>query len=338
MNRGGAEILGLTPGAVIGRGVDELLGLDVDFLAEARRILLAKRRFRFEKEFRAGDGREIFLGIAVSTLHDRIGQPLGYILIFQDLTEIRDMENELRLKDRMAALGEMAAGMAHELRNPLAAMSGAVQFLKADLRPHGETLDLFNIILRESQRLEQAIRDFLTFARPGRFAPEPCDLVRLLEESLRLLAKSAELSPAHRVQTRFDDPTLWCPIDPNRMKQVFWNLATNALKAMPDGGTLSIAARRAGAEVEISFADEGTGMDARELAGYFQPFRSSFREGTGLGAAIVYRIVEEHGGRIHLESAPGRGTRVSIALPAERAAGQEARLPDVVEARGGATG
>jgi two-component system sensor histidine kinase PilS (NtrC family) len=258
----------------------------------------------------------MFLGIAASNLSDRAGAPLGTIFIFQDLTEIHALEQEVRLKERMAALGGMAAGMAHELRNPLAAISGAVQYLKGHLSPDRETLDLMDIILRESHRLDAAIRDFLTFARPGRFAPQECDLVRLIEDSLKLLSKSGEFTARHAVETDFAAHEVWCEVDPNRMKQVFWNLATNALKAMPGGGTLAI---RVGASdpnvVEIVFSDQGKGMDEREVEAYFQPFRGSFDEGTGLGAAIVYRLIEEHGGRIALDTAPGRGTRVRILLP-----------------------
>jgi len=335
MNRGGADITGHAQNDVTGRFIDDLFGLEPGFVTETRNILLAKRRFRFERDYRTPDGRDIFLGIAVSNLHDRHAQPLGYIFIFQDLTEIRDMERELRLKDRMAALGEMAAGMAHELRNPLASMSGAVQYLKGSMKPAGETLELMDIILRESQRLEQAIRDFLTFARPSRFSPEPCDLVRLLDESAKLLEKSLEFGRNHKVTTRFSAGEVWSEVDPNRMKQVFWNLATNALKAMPDGGTLTLEVRGGNSkEAEVTFADEGIGMDERDVAGYFQPFRSSFREGTGLGAAIVYRIVEEHGGRIHLDSAPGRGTRVTIHLP-RRVANQPAPAGLMRTAAGG---
>ena len=339
MNRGGLEITGCSQSEVHGRPIEELFGLGTDFLQEIRRILLAKRRFRFERYFDTGDGKRIFLGIAVSNLRDRMGQPLGFIFIFQDLTEIHAMEQELRLKDRMAALGEMAARMAHELRNPLAAMSGAVQYLKGTLSPAGETLDLMYIILRESQRLEQAIRDFLTFARPGPFAPERCDLVRLLNDNLKLLRKSPEMRAGHRVSARFSAPEIWCEIDPNRMKQVFWNLATNALRAMPDGGTFSIeAGSGAGEEVEIRFEDEGVGMDEREVAVYFQPFRSSFPGGTGLGAAIVYRIVQEHGGRMGVESAPGRGTRVRMVFPRRCPRPSEAYEPpeERVRAQGGA--
>jgi two-component system sensor histidine kinase PilS (NtrC family) len=337
MNRGGSEITGHTAEQVEGRPILRLFDLDEEVLGNARKLLLAKRRVRFERYFERPDGWKIFLGIALSSLQDRSGAPLGYIFIFQDLTEIHALEQEVRLKERMAALGEMAAGMAHELRNPLAAISGSVQFLKGDLQPSGETLELMDIILRESQRLDQAIRDFLTFARPGIFAPQRCDLVRLLEENLKLLRKSGEFRGSHRIETRFGSAELWCEIDPNRMKQVFWNLTTNALKAMPDGGTLTIeaAAMGAGDRLEVCFADEGIGMDDRALEGYFQPFRSSFQEGTGLGAAIVYRLVEEHGGKIAIESGVGKGTRVRILLPRSRRASAEGRVLEEERVAGG---
>jgi len=320
INRGGQEILGLGPAEVEGRAVEATLGLEADDLQEVRRRLVGERRLRIERPYLRGDGRRIFLGLAVSNLSDRAGRPLGYIFIFQDLTEIHALEQEVRLKERMAALGEMAAGMAHELRNPLAAIRGAVQYLKGDLAPRGETLELMDIILRESQRLDLAIRDFLTFARPAEFAPESTDVARLLEDSLKLLRKSQEFRPGHRVVTRYAGPGgMVCAVDPNRLKQIVWNLATNALKAMPDGGTLSIEVERCGTgsgeQIELRFGDEGVGMSDAELRRYFQPFASAFPGGTGLGAAIVYRLVQEHGGRIHVDSEVGRGTRVRIELP-----------------------
>jgi two-component system sensor histidine kinase PilS (NtrC family) len=320
MNRGGAEITGCAQDEVEGTSIEQLFGLEPGFLEAARAQLAARRRFRFERYYLAPSGDRIFLGIAVSTLQDRAEQPLGYIFTFQDLTEVNAVEQQMRLKERMEALGQMAAGMAHELRNPLAAISGSVQYLKGDLKPGGETLELMDIILRESQRLDQAIRDFLTFARPGKFQAQRCDLVRLLEDHLKLLRKSREFTGAHRIETRFAADEVWCDVDANRIKQVFWNLSTNALKAMPQGGalTLAVSVDDARNEVEVTFADEGVGMDERARDGYFQPFRSAFEEGTGLGAAIVYRLVEEHGGRIGLESQPGRGTKIRIVVPRVR--------------------
>jgi two-component system, NtrC family, sensor histidine kinase PilS len=326
MNRGGAEITGRTPDAVEGRPVAEVLGVETSVLDEVLAELRGRRRVRFERNVRLPSGARVFLGVAASVLKDRRGDPLGYIFTFQDLTEVHAQEQQERLKERMAALGQMAAGMAHELRNPLAAISGSVQYLKGSLKPQGETLDLMDIILRESQRLDQTIKDFLTFARPGRFAPQRVDLVRLVEDHLKLLRKSRELTGAHRIETRYGAGEVWCDVDPNRMKQVVWNLSTNALKAMPHGGALTIEVDSAShdGEVRLAFTDEGVGMDERVRDGYFQPFRSAFDEGTGLGAAIVYRLVEEHGGRIDLSSEPGRGTTVEIVVPrAQAGAGGE---------------
>ena len=320
INPGGSEITGRSQDEVEGTTIEQLLGLEAGFFDTARAQLKARRRFRFERYYVARNGVRIFMGIAVSNLKDRAGQPLGYIFTFQDLTEVFAQEQQMRLKERMEALGQMAAGMAHELRNPLAAISGSVQYLKGSLKPGGETLELMDIILRESQRLDQTIKDFLTFARPGKFSPQSCDLVRLLEDHLKLLRKSREFTGAHRVETRFAADEVWCDVDANRMKQVFWNLSTNALKAMPAGGALTISVHGDDAknEVIVEFMDEGVGMDERARDGYFQPFRSAFEEGTGLGAAIVYRLVEEHGGRIDLLSSPGKGTSIRIVVPRVR--------------------
>jgi len=336
MNRGGAEITGRTSEAVLGTSIEAVLGMERGLLEGAKRQLHEQRRYRFERYYIAPGGEKIFLGIAVSNLKDRDGRPLGFIFTFQDLTEVYAAEQQMRLKERMAALGQMAAGMAHELRNPLAAISGSVQYLKGDIRPSGETLELMDIILRESQRLDHAIRDFLTFARPGRFAPQRSDLVRLLEDQLKLLRKSREFTGAHRVDTRYGTPEIWCDVDPNRMKQVFWNLSTNALKAMPRGGglTISIGGDEARNEIAVAFADEGIGMDERTREDYFQPFRSAFDEGTGLGAAIVYRLVEEHGGRIEVESTPGRGTTVRVVVPRSRG-GSLADMESSLQTTGG---
>jgi two-component system sensor histidine kinase PilS (NtrC family) len=338
LNRGGEEIIGRTSSELEGGTIEALFDLEAGYLQEIRRQLLAQRRFRFERYFETKDGRRIFLGTAASNLHDKAGRPLGYIFIFQDLTEIHALEQEMRLKERMVALGEMAAGMAHELRNPLAAISGSVQYLKGDLKPDGETLELMDIILRESDRLDQAIRDFLTFARPGTFSPQQVDLVRLIEDSTKLLRKSREFSVGHRIETSYPESGVRCEADPNRLKQVFWNLATNGLKSMPHGGTLSIQVSpdNARGQVVISFADDGIGMDGREKDRYFQPFDSSFAEGTGLGTAIVYRLIEEHGGKIQLDSAPQRGTRVRITIPHKRAAQPQPKEPQVeLQAAGG---
>ena len=320
-NRGAAEITGRPIADLVRRSVVEVLGQGPPFLDRVRSALERERRFRTELDYEDGRGRRLFLGFTVSVLRERGGAPLGMIFIFQDLTEIRALEDEVALKKRMAALGEMAAGVAHELRNPLASISGSVQVLKRDLRPQGEAAELMDIVIKESKRLDQIIRDFLLFAKPGHFHPETADLVAVLRETLSLLENSEERRPHHRVTTRFRPETIRCDFDVNRMKQVFWNLAKNALKAMPEGGTLTVSAfELADGQATVTFADTGIGMSEEDIATNFQPFHGSFASGTGLGLAIVYRIIEEHGGRIRVKSGRSAGTEGTVHLPRQAAA------------------
>ena len=327
MNRGGEEITGMRLSGLEGAVLDDLLGPDKGFLGTVRESLERERRVRFDTSIRRADGATRYLGFSSTLLKDQRGEPLGYILSFQDLTEIRALEEEVRLKDRMAALGQMAAGIAHEIRNPLASMSGSVQILKQTLHPEGEEGELLDIVLRESRRLDGIIRDFLLFAKPGRFHPEPADLVPLLSESMRLLRNSEELAGRHQIVTRFETPKVEALVDANMIKQVFWNLAKNALKAMPGGGALTIRGRVENpSTVVISFADEGCGMTEAEIQCAFQPFHTKFSEGTGLGLAVVFRIIQEHGGRIRVKSRKGAGTEVILTLPAARTAARELAL------------
>jgi two-component system sensor histidine kinase PilS (NtrC family) len=315
-NRAAAEISGWTLEGLHGRTVAELLGQDAAILGRIGAALERERRYRFETDYRDPQGRDLFLGFTVSILKERDGTSVGMIFIFQDLTEIRVLEEEVALKKRMAALGEMAAGVAHELRNPLASISGSVQVLKRDLRPKGEAAELMDIVCKESKRLDGTIRDFLLFAKPGRFHAERADLADLLRETLSLLENSEEKRPSHQVVLDVGRESVPAEVDVNRMKQVFWNLAKNALRAMPEGGRLTARARAGPQEqAVVSFADTGIGMSDGEVAANFQPFHGSFRGGSGLGLAIVYRIVQEHGGRITVRSRPGTGTEIVLHLP-----------------------
>jgi len=325
-NPPGLEILG-RPGADLrNQPIVSLLGEDAGFLPRLRAQLEERRRIRFERDYNDAHGRKRALGFSVSLLLDTDRRPQGLLFVFQDLTERRALEEEVKLKDRMAVLGEMAAGLAHELRNPLASMTGSVQVLRHDLRPEGEQAELMDIILRESQRLEQTIRDFLLFARPGRFQAHRTDLAVLVQETLTLLRNSPQFGAGHSITCDFEPGAGECTADASRIRQVFWNLATNALKAMPGGGCLSVSVRRApDGRRRVLFRDQGVGMPAEELERYFRPFQGAFRGGTGLGLAIVYRIVEEHGGSMRVRSEPGCGTEIEIDLPSQPvAAGTEA--------------
>lgn len=317
LNPAGSRIMRLERDAVAGRTAADVLGLAPRFLEEAGELLRAGQRVRLERAWRRpADGEELYLGYTVSQLKGHAGEAAGWLLVFQDLTGILALEQEVRIHERMAALGEMAAGMAHELRNPLAAISGCVQVIGRGPVGAGQR-PLVEVAIQETERLNRIIRDFLQFARPGPFQAAPVELVGLLEEMARLFRKSPDMTPRHRVLVTRGPGNTRALADRDRLRQVFWNLAGNAIKAMPDGGTLLVRVSGEGGDhVRLSFADEGHGMDTDALRRYFQPFEGSFREGSGLGAAIVYRIAEEHGGRVRVTSRPGRGSEIELILPA----------------------
>lgn len=325
INRYGEDIFGRPAASFMNRAVWEVLGQEQEFLHRVSDDLGKEQRQRLESSVDGPAGSPIILGVASSVLKDQRSGPTGFIFVFQDLTGVKALEEEIRVKDRMAALGGMAAGMAHEIRNPLASISGSVQLLKKSTQPGEPDAELFDIVVREGKRLDRIIQDFLLFARPGRFRPQTADLVPILRESLLLIRNGEEFQEGHDLRTELPEEGLLARVDVNIIRQVFWNLAKNALRAMPEGGTLTVSAAsdRSG-RPEVTFSDEGVGMSQEELDAAFQPFRGSFEGGTGLGLAIVFRVVEEHGGRIRVQSRPGEGTRFTIELPLPRESRAEA--------------
>ena len=215
----------------------------------------------------------------------------------------------------MATIGEMAAGLAHEVGNPLAAISGSVQMLGTTLEGNSAQRKLLDITLKESRRLDRILKSFLRMARPRQREIVEFDIAALLSEDVALLRNSDEVLATHRIRAEFEPPSVTIAADPDQISQLFWNLTRNALQAMPEGGTLTVSGRLNAESYNIAFQDTGNGMTSEEKAKIFHPFKSFFDNGTGLGMAIVYRIVEEHQGEIRVESEVGQGSVVSIDLP-----------------------
>ena len=337
INRAGTEILA--------RSEAELLGTDIvdtelfDSESWHRYAVIASEqggRHRAEVEI-GRDGSTVHIGFSLSMLHDGDGRQRGYILIFQDFTRWRELEEQVRIKDRMAAVGELAAGIAHEIGNPLAAISGSVQMLNRSLEERPGERRLLDILLKESQRLDRTIKGFLRFARPKERSTVPFDVAELLAENCDLLRNSPELGERHELEVELDPPSVQIHADPDQISQIFWNLVRNALRAMEDGGSLRVAGRPEGDRYLLEVSDSGHGMSEEERANLFHPFQSFFDTGTGIGMAIVYRIVEEHGGRVTVSSRPGGGTRITVELPrdgsdsTDRAATAEAPGSDDAE-------
>jgi signal transduction histidine kinase len=289
------------------------------------------------------DGRLIPVGVSCSPLRRTDGGAAGLVAIFQDLTERKRVEEQLRRADRLAALGQLAANIAHEVRNPLAAISGAVEVLREDLALVGPNRELLEIVLGEAHRLKLITGQFLDFAKPKSLLFRPCAIRPLVQDTLRLLDRSGERHPNTTWDVTEAVPDVHVLADADQLRQVVWNLCLNAIQAMPQGGRLSVSVRLAPADaqpatpappsadacasgaaaaadrpsaewVEIAFRDTGRGIPPEQLQRVFDPFFTTRPSGTGLGLAIAKKILESMGGQVAAESQVGSGTIFRIWL------------------------
>jgi len=270
---------------------------------------------RFEASCLTSDGMRLRLGYSISPLSTEAGDTTGMVITFQDLTQVRSLEETSRRQDRLAAIGRMAASIAHEIRNPLAAMRGSIQMLRSEMNTDPAQIELMEIILRESDRLNRIITDFLSYARPRSLIQARVDVGDLLHQTFALMRHSPEISVNQSIVEELPDEPLYAEADEGQLKQVFWNLARNALQAMPQGGTLrATLENNSNQRLRITFADTGRGMSPDQVEHLFEPF-SSTTGGTGLGLSIVYQIIRDHGGTINVRSLVGQGTTITVELP-----------------------
>jgi two-component system sensor histidine kinase PilS (NtrC family) len=316
LNDFGARILGRSAESIRGAPVSEVFGA-AELSGAALGVRAAERSWsRLEITYRGPDGKPLTIGMSLSPLSPAERWTTGGVLIaFQDLTEVKSLEREVQTKEKLAAVGEMAAYLAHEIRNPLGSISGSAQMLLADAGVSAEQKRLLSIIRRESQRLSDSLNQFLLGTRPSSAAGGHTDIRPVVERAVTLLESDPEIRKRHAVRFECDTDGVVCLADPDALTQVFWNLARNGIEAMPEGGTLTIALKREGRDAVLRFRDQGCGMAEEEMRRVFEPFHSHSGMGTGLGLAIVYRIVREHHGDIVLRSVPGAGTEVEVRLP-----------------------
>jgi two-component system sensor histidine kinase PilS (NtrC family) len=290
--------------------------------ASSQAALMSLASVRFEVECKRADGSRLILGMTVSPFHEQ-GKQTGLVGVFKDLTQIRDLEEEMRRREWLATLGEMSAGMAHEIRNPLGALAGAMQMLRADTFGDDTSRRLMDIAIREAKRLDNIITEFLQYARPPALHLREYDLNKVLAEALDLIQHEARTRQHLMMSVAMAKEPLVGQVDQDQLKQVFWNLATNAFDAMPAGGRLTIVTGLKQVDVmgtrtdvlEVSFQDTGEGIPKQNFDKIFLPFFTTKKEGSGLGLAQVHRIVDLHGGWVKVDSEVGHGAKFVVCLP-----------------------
>ncbi|MEW5874706.1 MAG: ATP-binding protein [Candidatus Zixiibacteriota bacterium] len=336
-NRAAAEILGVPDKRVIGRPVREALGAQYPELVERLESVLISQKMdsRTELAIRRADGKNIPLGISTSVLGGAGGRSRGLVSIFQDLTEPKQLEEKLRAQDRMAAIGELSAAIAHEIRNPLTAISGSVEVLRNELNVQDSNRKLLDLIIKESARLNKILTDFLTYARIRPTVTGRVGVAPVLDEVFEITRRRFDGKQGLVLRTRQEDPSLSVRADTDHLKQMLINLVFNAVEAIPhDHGEVTVtvafsddgpveaqdnATASPDGWVTVAVSDNGEGIPESVRPRLFQPFVSSKAAGTGLGLAIVSRLAQHDGGTVKVTSVPNQGSTFTLILPRVRA-------------------
>jgi two-component system sensor histidine kinase PilS (NtrC family) len=314
LNAPGQRLLERTASSVCGRHISEMF---LDRLPH-----LESSSVQGEVRGLTPAGKEKTFGVTVTELNVPAQGTIGYVYTFEDRTELRRLEREVRMRDRLAAVGRLAAGIAHEIRNPLASIAGSIKMLSQLALLNDEQKMLVDIITRESTRLNAIITDFLAYSREKSYKLIRVDLLPLLEDALVLL-ENRSASAGLKIVRQYDVAHAFATADADRIKQVIWNLLENAVRATDQKGVITVSVRPAGDNWRIGIRDNGPGVPANLLDKIFEPFQSNFEGGTGLGLAIVYQIVQAHGAKISIQSPPGGGAEFVLEMLNAKAAERE---------------
>ncbi|MCP4369341.1 MAG: PAS domain S-box protein [Deltaproteobacteria bacterium] len=262
------------------------------------------------------DGSSIPLQVSATLLHDEDQTFLGHVLLFKDLSEVQALRREIARNQRLASIGRLAAGVAHEIRNPLSSIKGFATYFKERYRENKDDQQTANIMIQEVERLNRVVGQLLEFARPVTISKKLTSIDVVINNSLKLI-ESDSLKKNIKVETNFPSSMNEVLIDPDRINQVLLNLCLNAIEAMENGGRLTVALLldEENKWIKISVKDTGTGIKKEELAHIFDPYFTTKPSGTGLGLAIVHNIIDAHDGKMKVESSLQKGTTVTLFLP-----------------------
>jgi two-component system sensor histidine kinase PilS (NtrC family) len=303
-NKAAEKIVGIKKNDVLGKKIESVL----PFLKYPLQV------GRFEKTLLTGQNEKKIIGMTISVFEDMRGTEAGYIGVFQNLTQFKKLEAEIKQKEQWATIGELSANIAHEIRNPLASLKGSIEILKENKSPSIHRDKLMGIALKEMDRLNLIITDFLTYSSPKQISLQKTDIHSLLDETMELIRNIEDYRDNISVKKEFKG-LLYAYVDPQKIRQVFWNLGMNAIEAMTKGGELVVGSYDNADTIRLTFTDNGPGISAADINKIFYPFFTTKEEGTGLGLSIAYRIIEEHRGTLSVQSVPDIKTCFEIALP-----------------------
>ena len=311
-NRAAEVIAGFDREEVLGKPLSDVFPDVIEHVAFSDKSR-EKQPYRYEVEFKRKDGSVGYLGFSTSSLKEPGGRPIGNLLIFQDLTPFKAMEDHVKRVEKLAAVGEMAAGIAHEIKNPLASMSGSIQLLRTGVDATPVAKKLMDIVLRETDRLNALANDFLLFARPRSDKTEPVEINSAIGDTLELFRKDGILE--NRIAVIQDlEAEGWTEMDSEHARQIVWNLLLNAAEAINGTGTIRVSSKTEEDMVQVIVEDDGCGMSDETISKVFDPFYTTKTHGTGLGLSIVYRLLESYNGQLDVESRQGQGTTFTVCL------------------------
>jgi two-component system sensor histidine kinase HydH len=312
-NSAAERITGLNSGQAAGRTPEQMLPERLGQLASA----LEGGDIIIEREMACtfSDDHTVPLSVSATRIVNEIGEFVGHVLILRDLKEVQRLKDEVRRQEKLAALGGLAAGVAHEIRNPLSSIKGMATFFREQFDDGSEAREAAGVMIREVDRLNRSISELLDFARPTDLNRRPSDLPPLINRSIQLVQQDAA-NQNIAIEVHLSNDIRPIMIDPDRLNQCLLNLYLNAFQAMPEGGTLTVDGRHNddGSTVCITVSDTGAGIAAEHLDAIFNPYFTTKNKGTGLGLAIVHKIITAHKGHLKVQSTPGKGTRITIEI------------------------
>ena len=268
-----------------------------------------------ETEIKQSNGKGIPISVIATKVITEDGTFIGFMYIIKDLTQLKQLQLEIQRKDKLAVIGNLAAGVAHEVRNPLSSIKGYATYFKSLFSEDSENREAAEVLISETERLNRVITELLEISRPSDIKPQQTDLRSLIDTTIQLMQPDAEIGSKVKITSEIADAAQQIFIDPDRFTQVLMNIYLNSIQAMPEGGLLHTQVSKVQNQVVITISDTGTGLSDEIKSNMFNPYFTTKKTGTGLGLAIVQRIIEAHNGVIAVSSEKGKGTSVTITLP-----------------------